>query len=85
MADYRILHDDDRCVKCGLCVAFCPCNVLEMNDEGFPYGAHPDQCVGCQTCSGNCPQRALTVEHSLVRAVCLTGAGGAAALRLCNG
>lgn len=62
MADYRILHDDDRCVKCGLCVAFCPCNVLEMNDEGFPYGAHPDQCVGCQTCSGNCPQRALTIE-----------------------
>ena len=62
MADYRILHDDDRCVKCGLCVAFCPCNVLEMNGEGFPYGAHPDQCVGCQTCSGNCPQRALTIE-----------------------
>ena len=62
MADYRILHDDDRCVKCGLCVAFCPCNVLEMKDEGFPYGAHPDQCVGCQTCSGNCPQRALTIE-----------------------
>lgn len=62
MADYRILHDDSRCVKCGLCVAFCPCNVLELNESGFPYGANPDSCVGCQTCSGNCPQRALTIE-----------------------
>lgn len=62
MADYRILHDDARCVKCGLCVAFCPCDVLEMNEAGYPYAAHPEACVGCTTCSGNCPQRALLVE-----------------------
>ena len=32
--DYRITNDPDRCMKCGLCIAFCPCEVLEANDEG---------------------------------------------------
>ena len=62
MADYRIVHDANRCVKCGLCVAFCPCDTLEIGEEGYPVVADIDTCVGCQTCSGNCPQRALAVE-----------------------
>lgn len=62
MADYTITNDANRCVQCGLCVAFCPCDVLEFNDEGYPYAAHPERCVGCTTCSGNCPKRALLVE-----------------------
>ncbi len=62
MADYRITNDSARCVQCGLCVAFCPCDVLEMNEEGYPFAAYPEQCVGCTTCAGNCPKRALLVE-----------------------
>ena len=62
MADYRIVNDPDRCVKCGLCIAFCPCEVLEADADGHPFAARVEDCVGCTTCSGNCPQRALLVE-----------------------
>lgn len=62
MADYRIVNDPNRCVKCGLCIALCPCEVLEADEEGHPFAARIEDCVGCTTCAGNCPQRALSVE-----------------------
>ena len=62
MADYRIVNDPNRCVKCGLCIAFCPCEVLEADEEGHPFAARIEDCVGCTTRAGNCPQRALSVE-----------------------
>ena len=64
MAEYKITNDPERCVKCGLCVAFCPCEMLGIGEEGYPIVLDIDQCVGCMTCSGNCPKRALTVEST---------------------
>ena len=61
MADYTITNDANRCVQCGLCVAFCPATCW-VQRRGYPYAAHPERCVGCTTCSGNCPKRALLVE-----------------------
>lgn len=62
MADYSITNDRARCMRCGLCVAFCPCEVLTTDEEGYPVAVSPELCVGCTTCSGNCPARALAVE-----------------------
>ena len=63
MADYRIIHDENACVKCGLCVAFCPIpGILEVGEDGYPAVISTENCVGCMTCSGNCPKRALSVE-----------------------
>ncbi len=63
MAEYRITNDPDRCVKCGLCVAFCPIpGILEVGEDGHPHVISAEECVGCMTCSGNCPKRALAVE-----------------------
>ena len=61
MSDYTFIHDDSRCLHCGLCEAFCPCYVIELVD-GVPTAVNPDACVGCTTCAGNCPQRAITIE-----------------------
>ena len=59
---YRMTHSPERCVKCGLCIAFCPCDVLEEDENGYPVAAHPELCVGCTTCAGNCPTRSLTID-----------------------
>ncbi|MCQ2752027.1 MAG: DUF169 domain-containing protein [Coriobacteriales bacterium] len=61
MADYKIIHDSDKCLKCGLCVAFCPNDCLEMTDAG-PKVIDIENCVGCMTCNGNCQVKALQVE-----------------------
>lgn len=62
MAEYRITNNQERCVRCGLCVAFCPEEILEVGADGHPVVVRIQDCVGCMTCSGNCPQRALKVE-----------------------
>lgn len=63
MADYRIAHDANACMRCGLCVAFCPIlGILEEGEDGGPVILDTEECVGCRTCSGNCPVRALSVE-----------------------
>ncbi len=62
MADYKFSVDAERCMKCGLCIAFCPCELLAEDSEGHPFAQVQEACVGCQTCSGNCPVKAITVE-----------------------
>lgn len=62
MADYRITHNPDACLKCGLCVDFCPTEMLGIGEDGYPCVLNIEDCVGCQTCSGNCPTRSLSVE-----------------------
>lgn len=57
---YTITHNDEACLGCGICAAFCPMNVYDMQD-GKPLISHPEQCVGCETCSGQCPVHCLTI------------------------
>ena len=68
---YRIKHDASLCVGCGLCAAFCPMDVYEMQPivrEGqedatdTPVAVQPERCVGCKTCEGQCPVSAIRIE-----------------------
>ena len=64
---YKHFIDVDRCKGCGLCVAFCPKNVLEISDEmnkmGYypAYQARPQDCVFCAICCMMCPDVAITI------------------------
>lgn len=49
------------CKRCGNCVAFCPLNVLESDEWGCPYVAHPEKCTRCHKCEMLCPDFAITV------------------------
>jgi 2-oxoglutarate ferredoxin oxidoreductase subunit delta len=59
--------DSERCKGCGLCVAVCPKQVLEIsetvNSRGyFPaYQARPEDCVKCALCCTMCPDVAITI------------------------
>ncbi len=49
---------EDRCIKCGACVAVCPFQALELVD--FPVVN--DKCIFCNICALACPVAAIKVE-----------------------
>ena len=53
---------DNWCKGCGLCIAFCPQEVLEANGEGHPVVAQPELCTACNWCYIHCPDLAIVVR-----------------------
>lgn len=50
------------CKGCGICVAFCPKEVLSMNERGEPQVTSPERCTGCTWCELRCPDFAISVK-----------------------
>jgi len=70
MAKGRLSFLIDRCKACGLCIEFCPKNVLAFDmDTINPLGYHPvaliqaDGCTGCGICGLMCPDLVIEVER----------------------
>ena len=49
------------CKGCNICVAFCPKNVLELDDIGKVVVARADDCTYCGDCEIRCPDFAIVV------------------------
>ena len=65
MAKKRVLGhhvNSEWCKGCGICVHFCPKNVLELNEDEVAVAVRPDDCIGCQLCERRCPDLAIEVE-----------------------
>lgn len=58
----------DWCKRCGICVAFCPKQVLGRDEKGAPMVVRPENCIGCRFCELHCPDFAITVEEKEQRA-----------------
>lgn len=58
---YDVAIDLESCTGCGLCEAFCPVDVFEMQ-SGLPVAVQPDLCWGCETCAGQCPTTSIRVN-----------------------
>jgi 2-oxoglutarate ferredoxin oxidoreductase subunit delta len=51
------------CKGCGLCIAFCPTQVFEADDHGYPEIRYPERCTGCKWCEQHCPDLAIQVTR----------------------
>lgn len=50
------------CKGCGICVAFCPKNVLELDDKDKARAVRPEDCIACRFCEMLCPDLAIEIE-----------------------
>ena len=53
---------DDRCKGCGICIEFCPKEVLKPNIDETPE-VSSDECIACKMCQFRCPDLAIEVEE----------------------
>jgi 2-oxoglutarate ferredoxin oxidoreductase subunit delta len=58
----KVIVFDNWCKGCGLCVAFCPRDVLEMSNDGRVHVVAPDRCIACHWCDTHCPDFAILVR-----------------------
>ncbi len=50
------------CKSCGICIEFCPKDVLVPDDQEKPVPENIDDCIKCGLCELRCPDFAITVE-----------------------
>lgn len=51
-----------RCKGCGICVAFCPKKVLQLDVLNHCQIVNADACIGCGQCELRCPDYAIFVD-----------------------
>lgn len=49
------------CKGCGICVAFCPTKVLELDERDKAVAARLGDCIACRLCELRCPDLAIEV------------------------
>ncbi len=50
--------NQEMCTGCGICIAECPVEAMERQDNGLA-GIREDDCIRCGKCHDVCPQQAV--------------------------
>lgn len=56
-----------RCKGCGICVAFCPKKVLEVDELSKVNVVNKEACIGCGQCELRCPDYAIFVDKAVAK------------------
>lgn len=59
----QVLTNARWCKGCGICVEFCPGDVLGLVKERIRV-LHPEKCTGCGQCELRCPDYAIWLEDA---------------------
>ena len=57
----ELVINQDWCKGCGICVKFCPTQVLELDRMDRATAARPEDCICCRMCELRCPDLAVEV------------------------
>ena len=52
---------ENWCKGCGLCVEFCPVQVLVLGEDGRPLPLYAEKCTACRWCELHCPDFAIFI------------------------
>ncbi|MBL7211564.1 MAG: 4Fe-4S binding protein [Desulfobacteraceae bacterium] len=58
----EVIINREWCKGCGICVAFCPKKVLDLDDEEKACWVNPEKCINCGLCELRCPDVAIELE-----------------------
>jgi len=60
LAEFVIIPE--RCKRCGICVEFCPKQVLVLDETGPVKVDKLEDCIKCRLCELRCPDFVLEVS-----------------------
>lgn len=61
--------DRELCTGCGICIKFCPKDVLDESEDlneynnFYPEVVDKDECIICRRCELFCPDFAIQIEE----------------------
>ena len=53
--------DREKCVKCGICLMYCPVNSITKTVDGA-FEISYSYCKGCGICAHECPRHAIEMH-----------------------